>query len=254
MTTVQRGGTRSGSAGRYWEMDALRGVAISMMLVYHTAFDLVFFCYYGGDVYAGGWRLLQLTTVWLFLLLVGISLTISYARSYKADGHRPPYKRYLLRGPKLLGLGMVVAVAVLIYLGKPLVIFGILHLIGASVILSYPLLWRRRASLVLGLAVIALGIYVGRQPVSFVWLLPLGLHPAEFLQLDWYPLLPWFGVVLLGSFAGQTLCPGGRRHFAPPDRGGYPVVRQLAWLGRHSLAIYLVHQPLLFGLAKIVAT
>jgi uncharacterized membrane protein len=69
---------------------------------------------------------------------------------------------------------------------------------------------------------------------------------------DYYPVLPWFGVALLGVWAGHLLYPGGRRRFPLPARaaqasGVFPL-RQLAFLGRHSLLFYLVHQPVIMGI------
>jgi uncharacterized membrane protein len=67
-------------------------------------------------------------------------------------------------------------------------------------------------------------------------------------MVDWYPVFPWFGAALLGVFVGFTLWPGGRRRFDLPDLSQTAPVRGLAFLGRHSLLIYLVHQPVLLGL------
>jgi uncharacterized membrane protein len=67
-------------------------------------------------------------------------------------------------------------------------------------------------------------------------------------MVDFYPVLPWFGVALIGVFAGYSLYPNGQRRYAWPDLGRVAPVRGLRFLGRHSLLIYLIHQPLLIGL------
>lgn len=83
------------------------------------------------------------------------------------------------------------------------------------------------------------------------WLLPFGIYPAGFTSVDYTPLFPWFGVVLIGIGIGNFLYTGGVRQFAVPrlpDLFSAP----LAFLGRHSLLIYLVHQPviiILLGMA-----
>jgi uncharacterized membrane protein len=64
---------------------------------------------------------------------------------------------------------------------------------------------------------------------------------------DYYPVLPWFGVALVFISAGHALYPGGRARFALPDLSRRPVLRQLCFLGRHSLLIYMIHQPILLG-------
>ena len=74
---------------RHWELDALRGLAIVLMVSYHLVFDLAFYGYYGAPVTQGFWRLYGRTSATLFLLLVGISLTIGYNRGALRTG-RPP--------------------------------------------------------------------------------------------------------------------------------------------------------------------
>jgi len=129
------------------------------------------------------------------------------------------------------------------------VAFGILHLIGVSVILAYPLLKYRLANLFLGLCFIAAGVYMRAQEVSSesAWLLPLGVVPENLFMPDYRPVLPWFGVVLLGLFAGNVLYGDGKRPADVPRRAPQ-IARPLVPLGRNSLFIYLIHQPILVGL------
>jgi uncharacterized membrane protein len=71
-------------------------------------------------------------------------------------------------------------------------------------------------------------------------------------MVDYYPLLPWFGVALLGIFAGYSLYPQGQPQFGWPDVSKIPFVQSLRFLGRHSLLIYLIHQPILIGLLFVL--
>lgn len=239
--------SHKGGASRYWEIDALRGVAIVMMVTYHLVYDLALLGYYQANVQVGPWRIFARITASLFILLVGTSLTLSHTRiSQRASGWNL-YSKYFWRGLKLIGWGMVITVVTWIYMGRVVVIFGILHMIGTAVILAYPFLSLRRANLVLGAMAIALGTYLSRLPVTQPWLLLLGLRPTTLFQLDYFPLLPWFGVTLLGLFIGHRLYPDGMRRFKLPAAGGRrPGVKELVWLGERSLLIYLIHQPLLF--------
>jgi len=102
-------------------------------------------------------------------------------------------------------------------------------------------------NLLLGIVFIALGIYVKNLTVSFPWFLWLGLTPARFYSIDYFPLLPWFGVVLIGVFFGNSLYPHYTRNFYLHDLSKFAVIRFLTFLGRHSLLIYLIHQPVLIA-------
>jgi uncharacterized membrane protein len=235
---------------RYWEVDALRGVAIAMMVVYHLAYDLVLLDYYQSSVVTGPWRVFARVTASLFVLLVGVSLAISFARRSRRERGWRLFNKYLVRGLKLLSWGMVITLVTWIYMGRPVIIFGILHLIGAVTILAYPFLSLGWVNLPIGVAMIALGFRLNQLPVSHPWLLLLGLRPRWLFQVDYFPLLPWFGVALLGVFLGQRLYPAGTRRFHLPEWDGKPGISELVWMGQHSLAIYLIHQPILITAAS----
>jgi uncharacterized membrane protein len=225
---------------RFWEVDAARGVAIIMMVVYHSTYDLDVLGGYDIQSTSGLWSLFADVTAGLFLLLVGVSLAISRART-TLTGWRL-FGKYLARGLRILAYGMVLTLVFLV-LGMGVVAFGILHLIGVSIILAYPFLRLRFTNLILGILVFAVGMYILAQNLyseSF-WLLPFGVVPEGVMMPDYRPLLPWFGVVLIGLFLGNVVY-GGR---LPGLADKAPVlVRPLLPLGRNSLFIYLVHQPI----------
>jgi uncharacterized membrane protein len=233
---------------RYWEIDVLRGVAILMMVTYHCAYDLTLFGYYRANVFVGPWRVFARITATLFIMLAGAALTFSYRREGTQKSGWDGYRKYLIRGLKLAGWGMVITLVTWIYMGKVVIIFGILHLVGAVTALAYPFITLGWANLLIAAALIPLGMVLNQVPVSQPWLLLLGLRPRWLFQLDYFPLLPWFGVALLGIFLAQSLYPSGRRRLDLPDLGQGPGVKSLVWLGQRSLAIYLLHQPLLFAL------
>jgi uncharacterized membrane protein len=216
-----------------------------MMVVYHLTYDLDTFGGYGIESTSGFWAWFADATASAFLLLVGISLAISYSRTGAEQGL---FGKYLRRGLRILAYGMALTIAFLA-LGLGVVAFGILHLIGVSIILAYPLLKYRLANLFSGISIIAIGWYMRAQGLSSQspWLLPLGVVPENLPMPDYRPLFPWFGVVLLGLFAGNALYGGGRRPSGVP-RKVPPVARPLVPLGRNSLFIYLIHQPILIAL------
>ncbi|CAN5442097.1 DUF1624 domain-containing protein [soil metagenome] len=239
----ERNATVAAKSQRFWEVDAARGVAILMMAVYHTVYDLDSFGGYAVDSTSGFWARFADATATSFLFLVGVSLAISHARAVRAG--RDSFRKYLLRGLRVFGYGMLLT-AVFWVFGLGYVVFGILHLIGVSIILSYPLLRHRLVNLLLGAVVLAAGFYMMGIGVSSesVWLSPFGVVPENLPMPDYRPLFPWFGMVLLGLFAGNVVYGAGRTL----TEGRAPFfVRPLLPLGRNSLFIYLVHQPFIIA-------
>lgn len=237
-------------AERFAEIDATRGIAILMMIVFHTVFDLSFFAIAPVNVATGFWRWFAMATASLFLLVVGISLVVSRARSSRTSDGFTLTKKILIRGAGIFALGLLITFATWLYLREGFIIFGILHLIGVSVMLSVLFFRFGKYNIVLGLLVLAGGFFIG-SVTGPIWLLPLGVMPASFSSVDYTPLLPWFGMVLIGMGIGEILYSGGIRRFTPlqvPDLFIWP----LAFLGRYSLIIYLVHQPVIILLLGAV--
>jgi uncharacterized membrane protein len=238
-------------AVRFWEVDLLRGVAIILMVLYHLVFDLDYFDVYDIDVSSGFWRAVALAAASLFLLLVGLSLTLSHSRARLLGQEDGFFVHLLKRSVWILGLALGVTVVTYLFIGKGFIVFGVLHLIGLSLLLAYPFLRLQGANFVFGLLFILLGTYLQNISVSFSWLIWLGLAPAVFYSVDYFPVFPWFGVILVGMGLGGLLYPGYRRRIAMPDISSSPFVRGLAFLGRNSLAIYLVHQPVIIAIMHL---
>ena len=270
-----------GSSSRLWEIDTLRGVAILMMVIYHTVFDLTFFALYPVDALSGFWRFFAYATASLFLLIAGVSLVISHDRATPALAGFELAKKFLLRGAGIFAIGLLVTLGTWLYLQEGFVIFGILHLIGVSIMLS-PLFFRLgKGNIAAGVVCILIGFFVisavgpvylqvfgiepaGSWSVSYTpmmtWgpagtvisllLLPLGIHSSTFWSVDYTPLFPWFGVVLIGMGIGSCLYAGGARQFAIRPLPDF-LITPLSLLGRHSLVIYLVHQPVIILLLGI---
>ena len=235
---------------RFWEVDAARGVAILMMIVYHSTYDLDVLGGYDIQSTSGYWALFADLTAGLFLFLVGVSLAISRARTTLRGWKL--FRKYLARGLTILAYGVVLTL-VFLALGMGVVAFGILHLIGVSIILAYPFLRLRFTNLVLGTLIFVVGQYMLVQDFysqSF-WLLPFGVVPEGMIMPDYRPLLPWFGVVLIGLFFGNVVYGDDLRPAVPEDKAP-SLARPLLPLGRNSLFIYLIHQPIIIaGLAAL---
>ena len=231
---------------RFWEVDAARGVAIIMMIVYHSTYDLDTLGGYDIQSTTGQWALFADVTAGLFLFLVGVSLAISRARTTLTGWNL--FRKYLARGLRIL-VYAVVLTFVFLALGMGVVAFGILHLIGISIILAYPFLRLRFTNLVLGALIFVAGQYILAQGLDSqsIWLLPFGIVPEGVIMPDYRPLLPWFGVVLIGLFFGNLVYGDGGRPAVTEDEAPLPA-RPLLPLGRNSLFIYLIHQPIIIAL------
>lgn len=237
----------SGALRRFWEVDAARGVAMIMVAVYHLVYDLDVFGGYSVESTSGFWAVFADASAFAFVFLVGVSLTLSLGGSSEAR-----FGKFLWRGLRIFGYGMAITLVFLVFdLGY--VIIGILQLIGLSIVLAYPFLRLRLANVALGGLFIAAGVYIGSSGASLpglggVLLAPLGIVPEGLIMPDYRPLLPWFGVVLLGIAAGNFLYSGRK-----PDRVKAPApARPLSFIGRHTLVIYLVHQPLLIAALAVL--
>jgi uncharacterized membrane protein len=229
--------------GRLWEIDSLRGIAIIFMVVSNFVTDVSFFGIYDINIYSGFWLYFARLVVSMFILLAGISLTLSYS-GVRSKTSCEIHKKYLIRGAKIFSLGMAITLVTWIFIRQSFVLFGILHLIGVSIVLGHFLLKRPKASLLLGVFLVLSGIYLQSLSFGFPWLVWLGFRPEGFYSVDYVPLLPWFGLFLIGMFLGNMLYPDGKRRFRLGNSESR-LFAPLQFLGRNSLKIYFIHQPVL---------
>jgi len=170
-------------------IDALRGAAICMMIVYHAAFDLNWFHIISADFnHDRFWLSFRDLIVSSFLLLV------------------------------------------------------------VSSILGWPLVRFPRAALIVGIVVIVVGVAIGLPLFDLPWLNWVGLMTHKPATEDYVPLLPWFGVVLVGISIGWWLLERRMHDLRQISRAS---PKWLTWLGRHSLLVYMIHQPIMMGLLRV---
>jgi uncharacterized membrane protein len=233
---------------RFWELDFLRGWAIVLMVLFHSVYDLNYFGVYEVEMSSGIWFYLARLTTSLFLLLVGVSLVLSYSRARLLGQENRFRFRLLKRSVWIFSLGLGITLVTYLSIGTGFIVFGVLHLIGVSLLLAYPFLRLHWQNFIFGLFFIAVGSYLQTVTVEFSWLIWLGLAPQDFSSLDFVPIFPWFGVILIGMGIGDLLYRNYRRRVDLPDLTESFFVRSLVFLGQNSLAIYLVHQPVLIAL------
>jgi len=221
---------------RFYEIDAVRGSAIIAMVLFHLFYDLDFMGYYDIDAASGFWWAFPRAIASVFIFIAGVSLALSYS-SGKRD-----FRHYAFRGLWIFMWGLAITFVTYAAVPYAYIRFGILHFMGLAAVLSYPLLKGRVMNLVLGFILIALGFILKAVSVPYPYLIWLGVKPYFFRTLDYFPLFPWFGVLLVGIAAGNFFYPEHRRRIGLRE---LPHLEPLCFLGRHSLMIYLVHQPVL---------
>ncbi len=234
---------------RLWEIDVTRGIAVALMIAYHFLFDLDFLGLARFDFSSGFLLVFQRLIAFLFLSMVGVSLVLTRMKGVTALENAK-------RAAGLFAVALLITAATFVYPGPQngMIVFGIIHFIAVAVLLGY--FFTRLPSwlnLAFGVLVVAAGFWLSSlPPASTPWLLWLRVAPPGFFTLDYYPLIPWFGIVLIGIFMGQVMGP-----FSKPILGKVAMPKLLAgssYLGRNALVVYLIHQPVLFGLLLAAKT
>ena len=230
---------------RIWELDVLRGVCILGMVVVHLIYDLQTFF---SLPFLADSRLFDLIKQWggvLFLLISGICVTL---------GSHPVRRCLIVFACGLLCSAVTAGMYFLNMADKSIIIyFGVLHCLGVCMLL-WPLLKRLPvwALGLLGLGLTVLGLWIsGNVVVDFPWLIPLGLVPGDFASSDYFPLLSNLGFFLVGAFLGKTLY-RKKETLLPRVNPANPVLAFFTLLGKWSLPVYLLHQPVITGLLYLI--
>ncbi len=237
---------------RFWEIDILRTVAILLMIVFHFSYDILLFTPYELNIRSGAIYYAGRFAAILFIFIAGISLTLSYSRYFDLTGKGPGFIKYLKRGARIFAWGMLITLISAIFLKEGTIFFGILHFLGCAIILGYPLIHHTKLSLFLTVPLILAGNYFSNIYIDHYWLLFLGFKPYGLYTFDYFPLLPWFAVFLLGLATGNSLYPGYERKLPLPELSDNSLIKILSYPGKHSLTIYLTHQPLLVGILYLL--
>lgn len=230
---------------RIWELDVLRGVCILGMVVVHLIYDLQTFF---SLPFLADSQLFDLIKQWggvLFLLISGICVTL---------GSHPVRRGLIVFACGLICSAVTAGMYFLNMADKSIIIyFGVLHCLGVCMLL-WPLFKRLPvwALGLLGLGLTVLGLWIsGNVVVDFPWLIPLGLYPRGFASSDYFPLLPNLGFFLVGAFLGKTLY-RKKETLLPRVNPANPVLAFFTRLGKWSLPVYLLHQPIITGLLYLI--
>jgi uncharacterized membrane protein len=235
-------------APRIGAVDVARGSALVAMAVYHFAWDLSFLQLIATPVGTDpAWTWFARSIAGSFLFLVGMSLVLGHGGGVR-------WRPFLKRLAMVAAAAAAITIATYFAFPQTYIFFGILHCIAVSSVLALPFLrlpWWMTAT-VAG-AVLAAPHFFLSGVFNAPALLWVGLGTRVPLTNDYVPIFPWFGMVLLGIAATRLAMPVLREGRIALWRAGGPVARALSWAGRHSLIIYLIHQPLLLATLYPVA-
>ncbi len=217
-------------------LDTLRGLCVVLMILFHFGYDLYIYCGFSAFALDKPFMVfLQICSSWGFILLAGFSSTLSRSNPK--------------RGLRVVLCGVAVSAVTALW-GDP-IHFGILSFLGWAMIL-YGLtgrFWEKtphQAAIIIYIIFFMLTKAFFPRPTGLSFLYPLGFYGPGFRSSDYWPLLPWFFLFLTGTGLGRyrDRVPEAFRAFCVPG---------LDWLGRHSLLVYLAHQPVLVGLSMGIA-
>lgn len=234
------------SPQRHDRIDALRGLAMVWMTAFHLCFDLTYFGWLHTDFYRDPFW------IWQRVVIVSLFLACAGAGQAVALAQQQGWPRFWRRWIQVAGSALLVSVASYVMFPRSFIYFGILHGMAAMLLLTRWLALRESPLLTWG--AVALVLPWLAEPAHAAWpflrlfnapiLNWLGWISQKPITEDYAPLLPWLGVMLWGLAATRWVL---HRHPMTLQAPLPAVARPLAWLGRHSLGYYLLHQPVLIG-------
>ena len=215
------------------EIDVFRGLAVILMIIFHIFVDLQDFFgvtvnYQNGFIYMIG-----RAAAFTFIFVSGVSAVFS--------------RNNLKNAAYTFAAGLLISISTYLFNPATFVVFGILQFLSFCM-LSYHFLkgLNPYAFIFFAVFVFAASFFIEGITVAFPYLIPFGIYPKDFQTVDYYPIFPYIALFFIGNFAGRTVYK--ERKALLPDFDILP----LRFLGKHSLIIYLLHQPLIFGILYLL--
>lgn len=233
-------------SSRFPRLDALRGAAVLWMVVFHFCFDLNHFRLIQQNFYLDPfWTTQRTVIVSLFLFCAGLGQAVAQAQGLS-------WARFWKRWAQVAACAVLVSVGSWFIFGHRFISFGVLHAVALMLLIlraAFPMKLPMAALLVLGALAMLLPTLVQLPAFDSRWLNWLGLVTRKPATEDYVPLFPWLGVMLWGFATGAWVL----QRRAAWLQGALPnMLKPLATLGRYSLSIYMLHQPILFGILMAV--
>lgn len=230
---------------RFAIIDVLRGSAIAMMIVFHFCFDLTLFGHAQFDFYHSAfWLNFRILIVSLFTFVMGVSLVLAHQQGVH-------WRRFLRRLLILVACALIITLTTYFTSGERFIYFGILHFIAVASVLAIPFLRLYWGNLIIGVGIILFDMLYQNPLFHHIYLQWIGLMQYKPATDDYAPIIPWFGPVLIGIFCARWALNGNRLTQLRQWHTTVWPVALLRFAGRHSLIIYMLHQPIFFGLFEL---
>lgn len=229
------------TGSRLIPLDLARTLALVCMVAFHFTFDLALFGFIDpGTMSQPFWYYFARLIAGSFLFLSGVSLWLAHGRGIR-------WPAFWTRFAKLAASAALVTTASIWLVPGGPIWFGILHAIAAASLLGLVTL-RLPWPATLALAALIFAAAWGPRFPAFdpIWLVWTGLAETRPMMGDYVPLIPWAAPALAGIALANALRIDDWRGTRPS-----PLLHRLTFPGRHSLIIYLVHQPILIGLFNL---
>lgn len=235
---------------RYWEIDSLRGLAIISMVLYHLIFDLYYFYEINFLTQSNLLIILGKLSAITFLILVGVSLSL---KRDNVNNNKLFFVSITKRSLFILFWAYLITLITYIFTPNETIFFGVLHLIGTSMLISIPLLLMNSntVDLLFVIIIIISSKIITNINTSHYLLIPIGVTPSPFSSFDYFPLLPWLSYIIVGIILGNIYRPYRKKHTISIDIHKNKSLK-LSALGQRSLLIYLVHQPAILFVLYII--
>lgn len=231
------------ASSRLYALDVVRGVAIAGVVLFHLVWDLDFTGFLPPGI-ASHWLWIAFgrTLAGSFMFLVGVSLVLAHGRGIR-------WKSFARRTAVIALAAIAITVATYQIFPAAFVFYGILHaIVIASVVGLLVLRWPVWAVVAVAILIWALPFFYSSSLFDTRWLAWTGFAQTPPASNDLVPVFPWLGITFVGIFIARI----GRRYGWERFLGTKPRTtaagRFMVWLGRHSLIIYLLHQPVLLAI------
>ena len=234
---------------RIYEIDFLRGIAIILMIIFHWFYflDLRTHSTYSNSITL---QILGSFARISFIFLLGVSLNLSYQNK---TSNKKYNERQLLRVFFLFIYSLLITLTSRLAFPDKFIRFGILHFMTITLLLlSFIMYLPKYIPLILGMIMYVVFVFeMQNKHTDSTFLSCLGYKPS-YNTIDHFPLFKWFWVSSLGVLVGSKLYKNGKCNYKSLNLQQYPLTKNISFMGRYSLEIYLLHLPIIYSIQSIL--